>query len=250
MNEQMVRQLQATPEPMSRCDELLRQEITEPARWMNLAYKLKRELAAAQAKAEELQRLQWEDGNIPGMVNDCSRTQAITLLKAFFDAWPDGLEEIESSITQFKQRAEAAESRAARLAEQVAALTKQRAQDAEEINRLTHDNEEALRQAAEAESALWRVVPNTFTIGFEGEPDRSDPFEGPGETYRAGYERLAAKCLKLEEQVRALEKEKANLKWWATANAVAEEVEALRAEVKMLKQRLAHAERAYDEPLD
>ena len=54
--------------------------------------------------------------------------------------------------------------------------------------------EEEEMELAEAEAALWRVLPDAHTIpsvlnGFT-EPD---PFEGPGETYRAAYERLAAR---------------------------------------------------------
>jgi len=41
-------------------------------------------------------------------------------------------------------------------------------------------------ELAEAESALWRVAPNTYTLA----PGIPDPFEGPGETYAATYDRL------------------------------------------------------------
>jgi|GEM_PF-5638032 len=53
----------------------------------------------------------------------------------------------------------------------------------EKITELEHD-------VAEAESALWRVQPDTHTVGGVG--DMHDPFEGPGETYKAAYERLRA----------------------------------------------------------
>lgn len=41
----------------------------------------------------------------------------------------------------------------------------------------------------EAEAALWRVPPNVYTVEYEGSLGKADPFEGPGETYRAAYER-------------------------------------------------------------
>ncbi|CCG43380.1 hypothetical protein [Magnetospirillum molischianum] len=44
------------------------------------------------------------------------------------------------------------------------------------------------RELAEAEGALWRVAPNTHTLA----PGVPDLFEGPGETYRAAYERVLA----------------------------------------------------------
>ena len=49
-----------------------------------------------------------------------------------------------------------------------------------EVDKLEHD-------VLEAESALWRIQPNSYTLGTE-----PDPFEGPGETYRDAYERLRA----------------------------------------------------------
>lgn len=56
---------------------------------------------------------------------------------------------------------------------------------------------EALRQRDalqadldEAQAALWRVAPNTFTIEALGAV--KDQFEGPGETYHAAYERVKA----------------------------------------------------------
>ena len=50
------------------------------------------------------------------------------------------------------------------------------------------------RELAEAESAQWRVAPNCHTIPCEMNGfAKPDPFEGQGETYRAAYERLAAK---------------------------------------------------------
>ena len=54
--------------------------------------------------------------------------------------------------------------------------------------------EEEEMELAGAESALWRVTPNTYTIpcGVNGFAAH-DPFEGVGETYRAAYERLARK---------------------------------------------------------
>ena len=42
------------------------------------------------------------------------------------------------------------------------------------------------RELAEAEAALWRITPNTYTLA----PGIPDPFEGPGETYRDAYMRL------------------------------------------------------------
>src|SRR5690606_17565152 len=44
----------------------------------------------------------------------------------------------------------------------------------------------------EAESALWRVFPNTHIIPSDHPLGKKtpDPFEGPGETYRAAYERM------------------------------------------------------------
>lgn len=43
---------------------------------------------------------------------------------------------------------------------------------------------------SEAQAALWRVAPDTFTIEALGAV--KDPFEGPGETYQAAYERVKA----------------------------------------------------------
>lgn len=51
-------------------------------------------------------------------------------------------------------------------------------------------------ELAEAESALWRVYPNTHIVGKP-----ADPFEGPGETYRAAYERMEKRVAELEKEV-------------------------------------------------
>lgn len=68
---------------------------------------------------------------------------------------------------------------------------------------------EALREAQDradreelgridAEGALWRVVPNTHAV------PQQDPFEGPGETYRDAYHRLAEDNWRLHVAVRTL----------------------------------------------
>lgn len=52
-------------------------------------------------------------------------------------------------------------------------------------------------QASEAEAALWRIAPNTHTIGTP------DPFEGLGETYADAYRRVAAELAVLRPQMGA-----------------------------------------------
>lgn len=51
---------------------------------------------------------------------------------------------------------------------------------------------------ADAEAALWRVMPNTYTVA---PPGKADPFEGPGETYRTAYERLEEENTRLRERL-------------------------------------------------
>lgn len=61
---------------------------------------------------------------------------------------------------------------------------------------------------SEAQAAIWRVVPNTITVegvGVDKGWPGADPFEGPGETYQAAYERVkadldAARALFLRQQ--------------------------------------------------
>lgn len=50
------------------------------------------------------------------------------------------------------------------------------------------EKEQLEMQLADAESTLWRIAPNTYTLQVEGVLcDVPDPFEGPGETYRAAW---------------------------------------------------------------
>ena len=53
-------------------------------------------------------------------------------------------------------------------------------------------------RADQAEAALWRIVPNVYTIEMEG-GQKPDPFEGPGETYQGAYVRERARNKRLVE---------------------------------------------------
>ena len=55
------------------------------------------------------------------------------------------------------------------------------------------------RELAEAESALWRVFPNSHSVGKK----LPDPFEGPDETYRAAHERMEKRLAELEGRINA-----------------------------------------------
>lgn len=65
-------------------------------------------------------------------------------------------------------------------------LPKQALQLEERVERLEID-------LTDAEGALWRVVPHTFSLCGE-----DDPFEGSGETYHDAYKRVSADNQRLE----------------------------------------------------
>lgn len=73
-----------------------------------------------------------------------------------------------------------------------------------EVAALRAEIERLEREKSDAEASLWRVFPSTYTIVAEGEENTSDPFEGPGETYRAAYERLRATVARLEADLARL----------------------------------------------
>lgn len=59
-------------------------------------------------------------------------------------------------------------------------------------------------QLAEAEAALWRIPPNCFSVVDNPKwPGDEDPFEGPGETYRAAYERVSEELNRVKAAVQA-----------------------------------------------
>lgn len=70
----------------------------------------------------------------------------------------------------------------------------------------------AEQQAIEAEAALWRIAPNTHTIGTP------DPFEGPGETYADAYHRVAAECDALREALAENQSMAQTLQFYADRN--------------------------------
>lgn len=53
----------------------------------------------------------------------------------------------------------------------------------------------------ELEAALWRIVPNTYTIEVPGFSQPADPFEGKGETYQEAYERLKEENARLKTNI-------------------------------------------------
>ena len=62
-------------------------------------------------------------------------------------------------------------------------------------DRVQADLDTTKNELSEAQAALWRVIPNTFTViggGVDKGWPGADPFEGPGETYQAAYERVKA----------------------------------------------------------
>jgi len=85
---------------------------------------------------------------------------------------------------------------------------------ADEIERLE-------RELAEAESALWRVAPNTYTLA----PGIPDPFEGSGETYAATYDRLRRELAETEQK---------RIDEWLVSEALRRELAEARAEVSSL----------------
>lgn len=55
----------------------------------------------------------------------------------------------------------------------------------------------------DAQSALWRVMPNSYTLEIDGGP-KPDPFEGPGETYHDAYVRLSDEIELLRDVILSL----------------------------------------------
>lgn len=76
------------------------------------------------------------------------------------------------------------------------------AKDAE-LNNLRASIEELSLRLCDAEGALWRVFPNTHTIPSDHPLGKKtpDPFEGPGETYRAAYERMQSELIATRQEL-------------------------------------------------
>lgn len=71
-------------------------------------------------------------------------------------------------------------------------------------------------RADQAEAALWRIMPNVYTIEMEG-GQKPDQFEGPGETYQDAYVRERDQNKRLVE---ALKEADALIESWVPDVAV------------------------------
>src|SRR3990167_4148329 len=77
----------------------------------------------------------------------------------------------------------------------------------EVTNLLVHEVEILQEQLTQAESALWRICPNTYTISCKvNNFVKPDPFEGPGETYHDAYLRVKENNIQIQARVVELEK--------------------------------------------
>lgn len=93
---------------LDRCADALR----EYPEFSNSAAEIRKAAAELRAARSTIAtQIEWTDEH--GCKHSVTAPYAANLLKQFFDAFPDGLDEIESSIKQWRERAEAAEAKLA-----------------------------------------------------------------------------------------------------------------------------------------
>jgi hypothetical protein len=107
--------------------------------------------------------------------------------------------ELEYNRKLYADRAESAEQEIKKLRIEILRWNESRDLFVSKAEHSCLEIERLKQELYEAESAVWRIFPNVHTIG-----EFSDPFEGPGETYKDAYFREKLRADNAEAKIQEL----------------------------------------------